>query len=416
MSINIDQANTTAVNRLMEARPMLKGVATARDVIPGMKDNLFLHAGPPIEWERMSGPLRGAIIGAMIFEGLAADEAEAISMVERGEVEFDSCHHHGAVGPMAGVTSASMKVYVVENVEHGNQSFSNLNEGYGKVLRYGAYSEDVLKRLRWMNDVLGAALADALAQTNGIDLRALIAEALHMGDEGHNRNKAGSLIYLKLIAPLIARVVKDHVVESEVLQFLGDNALSVLNPVMAACKAMTDAAHGVECSTIVTTMARNGTDFGIRVSGLGEQEWFTAPAEVPIGLFFSGFTQEDANPDIGDSAITETAGIGGFAMATAPAIVTFVGGTPKDAMNATLEMYEITFAESRFFTMPALDFRGTPTGIDLRKVVELGVAPRINTGVAHKNAGVGQVGAGLVRPPIKIFEDALVAFAEKYNI
>ncbi len=416
MSINIDQANTTAVNRLMEARPMLKGVATARDVIPGMKDNLFLHAGPPIEWERMSGPLRGAIIGAMIFEGLAANEAEAISMVERGEVEFDSCHHHGAVGPMAGVTSASMKVYVVENVEHGNQSFSNLNEGYGKVLRYGAYSEDVLKRLRWMNDVLGAALADALAQTNGIDLRALIAEALHMGDEGHNRNKAGSLIYLKLIAPLIARVVKDHVVESEVLQFLGDNALSVLNPVMAACKAMTDAAHGVECSTIVTTMARNGTDFGIRVSGLGEQEWFTAPAEVPIGLFFSGFTQEDANPDIGDSAITETAGIGGFAMATAPAIVTFVGGTPKDAMNATLEMYEITFAESRFFTMPALDFRGTPTGIDLRKVVELGVAPRINTGVAHKNAGVGQVGAGLVRPPIKIFEDALVAFAEKYNI
>lgn len=416
MSIDIDQANTTAVNRLMEARPMLKGVVTARDVIPGMKDNLFLHAGPPIEWERMSGPLRGAIIGAMMFEGLAADETEAVSMVERGEVEFDSCHHHGAVGPMAGVTSASMKVYLVENVEHGNKSFSNLNEGYGKVLRYGAYSEDVLKRLRWMNDVLGTALADALALSNGIDLRALIAEALHMGDEGHNRNKAGSLIYLKLISPLIAKVVKDDVVESEVLQFIGDNALSVLNPVMAACKAMTDAAHGVECSTIVTTMARNGTDFGIRVSGLGEKEWFTAPAEVPVGLFFSGFSQNDANPDIGDSAITETAGIGGFAMATAPAIVTFVGGAPKDAMNATLEMYEITFAESKFFTMPALEFRGTPTGIDLRKVVELGITPRINTGVAHKNAGVGQVGAGLVRPPMKIFEDALVAFAEKYNI
>ena len=416
MSIDIDQANTTAVNRLMEARPILKGVATARDVIPGMKDNLFLHAGPPIEWARMSGPLRGAIIGAMMFQGLATDETEAGSMAERGEVEFDSCHHRGAVGPMAGVTSASMKVYVVENLERRNKSFSNLNEGYGKVLRYGAYSEDVLKRLRWMNDVLGTALADALALSSGLDLRALIAEALHMGDEGHNRNKAGSLIYLKLISPLIAKVVKDDALESEVLQFLGDNALSVLNPVMAACKAMTDAAHGVEGSTIVTTMARNGTDFGIRVSGLGEKEWFTAPAEVPVGLFFSGFSQNDANPDIGDSAITETAGIGGFAMATAPAIVTFVGGTPKDAMNATLEMYEITFAESKFFTMPALEFRGTPTGIDLRKVVELGITPRINTGVAHKNAGVGQVGAGLVRPPIKIFEDALVAFAEKYNI
>lgn len=416
MSIDIEQANTASVNRMMEARPILKGVAIARDVIPGMKDNLFLHAGPPIEWERMSGPLRGAIIGAMLFEGLAADETEAVSMVERGEVEFDSCHHHGAVGPMAGVTSASMKVYVVENAEHGNRSFSNLNEGYGKVLRYGAYSQEVLAKLRWMNDVLGSALAEALAQSNGIDLRALIAEALHMGDEGHNRNKAGSLIYLKLLSPLIAKVVKEEAVESEVFQFIGDNALSVLNPVMAACKAMTDAAHGVECSTIVTTMARNGTDFGIRVSGLGEKQWFTAPAEIPIGLFFSGFTQEDANLDIGDSAITETAGIGGFAMAAAPAIVTFVGGTPKDALNATLEMYEITFAESKFFTMPALNFRGTPTGIDLRKVVELGITPRINTGIAHKNAGVGQVGAGLVRPPLKIFEDALLAFAEKYNI
>ncbi len=414
--MDIDKANQTAVERLMSARPILKAVATARDVIPGMKDNLFLHAGPPIEWARMSGPLRGAIIGAMLFEGIAKSEAEAILMVERGEVEFDACHHHGAVGPMAGVTSASMKVYVVENAEHGNKSFSNLNEGYGKVLRYGAYSDDVLKKLHWMNDVLGTSLADALAQSNGIDMRALIAEALHMGDEGHNRNKAGSLLYLKLISPLIAKVVKDNAVTSEVLQFIGDNALSVLNPVMAACKAMTDAAHGVEGSTIVTTMARNGTDFGIRVSGLGEKEWFTAPAEIPVGLFFSGFSQDDANPDIGDSAITETAGIGGFAMATAPAIVTFVGGTPKDAINATLEMYEITFAESKYFTMPVLDFRGTPTGIDLRKVVELGITPRINTGIAHKNAGVGQVGAGLVRPPLKIFEDALLAYAEKYNL
>jgi hypothetical protein len=331
-------------------------------------------------------------------------------------VQFDACHHHGAVGPMAGVISPSMKVYVVDNAEHGNKSFSNLNEGYGKVLRYGAYSEDVLKRLRWMNDVMGPALADALAGSNGIDLRALIAEALHMGDEGHNRNKAGSLIYLKLVSPLLAKTVRDQAVLSDILQFIGDNALSVLNPVMAACKAMTDAGHGVEGSTIVTTMARNGTDFGIRVSGLGERQWFTAPAEIPVGLFFSGFSQDDANPDIGDSAITETAGIGGFAMAGAPAIVTFVGGTPKDALNATLEMYEITFAESKFFTLPPLDFRGTPTGIDLRKVVELGITPRINTGIAHKNAGVGQVGAGLVRPPLRIFEDALVSFAGKYDL
>jgi hypothetical protein len=416
MKLDIDQANATAVERMMSARPILTGVAPARMVIPGMKDNLLLHAGPPIEWARMSGPLRGAMIGAMLFEGLAKTEAEATKMAESGQVEFDACHYHNSVGPMAGVISASMMVYIVENIEHGNKTFSNLNEGYGKVLRYGAYSEEVLKRLRWMNETLGPVLAEALEASKGIDLRALIGEALHMGDEGHNRNKAGSLLYLKQLAPHIAKIVRNDINQSEVLQFIGDNALSVLNPVMAACKAMTDAAHGIEGSTIVTSMARNGTDFGIRVSGLDVKQWFTAPAEIPVGLFFSGFSQSDANPDIGDSAITETAGIGGFAMATAPAIVNFVGGTPKDAVNATLEMYEITTAESKYFTIPSLGFRGTPTGIDLRKVIELGITPRINTGIAHKNAGIGQIGAGLVRPPLAIFEKALMAYAGKYNL
>jgi hypothetical protein len=413
--MDIEKSNQTAVESMISARPLLKGIATAREVIPGMKDNLILHAGPPIEWERMSGPLRGAVIGALIFEGLAKDESQSISMVQSGEIEFAPCHHHSTVGPMAGVTSASMAVYVLENVTQGNKSYSNLNEGYGKVLRYGAYSEDVLQKLHWMNDVMAPILQEALALTDGLDIRALLAEGLHMGDEGHNRNKAGSLLYLKLLSPLIGKSVDDNDVEAEVLQFLGDNALSVLNPVMAACKAMTDAGHGVEGSTIVTAMARNGTDFGIRVSGLGEA-WFTAPAEIPDGLYFPGFSSEDANADIGDSTITETAGIGAFAMAAAPAIVTFISGTPEDALNATLEMYEITFAEHKQFTIPALDFRGTPTGIDIRKVVELGITPRVNTGIAHKEPGVGQVGAGLVRPPMAIFEEALIAFAEQYEL
>ncbi len=410
---HIDQVNDAAVKRMISARPILVGVATARDVIPGMTDNLLLHAGPPIEWARMSGPLRGAIIGALIFEGLAKDETSAIAMVESGEIEFEPCHQHQTVGPMAGVTSASMKVYEIENVTHANRAYSNLNEGYGKVLRYGAYSEEVIAKLRWMNDSMGPLLAEALAKSDGIDIRALLAEALHMGDEGHNRNKAGSLIFLKHLAPILATITNDSDLEAEVLQFLGDNALSVLNPVMAACKAMADAAHSVNGSTIVTTMARNGTDFGIRVSGLGDQ-WFTAPAQIPDGLYFPGFSSQDANADIGDSTITETTGIGAFAMAAAPAIVTFISGTPQDALNATLEMYEITEAEHSHFTIPALGFRGTPTGIDIRKVVELGITPRVNTGIAHKEAGVGQVGAGLVRPPMEIFEQALVAYAETY--
>ncbi len=413
--VDIDKANQQAVERMMDARPILKGIAPARDVIPGMKPNLLLHAGPPIEWARMSGPLRGAVIGALIFEGLAKDEKSAVALITKGEIEFAPCHHHNTVGPMAGVTSASMMVYIIENETHGNKAYSNLNEGYGKVLRYGAFSDEVIAKLKWMNDVMGPMLAKAIEASGGMDIRALLSESLHMGDEGHNRNKAGSLIYTAKLAPWIAKVATDRAAESEVLKFLGENALSVLNPVMAACKAMAASGHGVEGSTMVTTMARNGTDFGMRVSGLGDQ-WFTAPAGTPDGLYFPSFTSKDANPDIGDSTITETAGIGAFAMAAAPAIVTFVSGTPQDALNATLEMYEITVAEHKHFTIPQLEFRGTPTGIDIRKVVELGITPRVNTGIAHKEAGVGQVGAGLVRPPMKIFEDAVRAYAKKYKL
>lgn len=413
--MDIEAANKTAVERMMTARPILTGIATARDVIPGMHDRMLLHAGPPIEWDRMSGPLRGAVIGALLFEGLAKDDAEARQLAASGDITYEPCHHHSTVGPMAGVTSSSMAVYVIENAEGDNLAYSNLNEGYGKVLRYGAFSEDVIAKLKWMNDSMAPLLAAALKGSDGIDIRALLAEALHMGDEGHNRNKAGSLLFLRHLAHRIVKVSADDVVKEEVLAFLGDNALSVLNPVMAACKAMADAGHGVEGSTLVTAMARNGTDFGIRVSGLGER-WFTAPAEIPDGLYFPGFTSEDANADIGDSTITETVGIGGFAMASAPAIVSFVSGTPQDALNATLEMYEITMAEHTHFTIPPLDFRGTPTGIDIRKVVELGLTPRVNTGIAHKEPGVGQVGAGLVRPPMVIFEDALMAYAETYKL
>jgi hypothetical protein len=413
--MDIERANAEATQRMIEARPILVGLAKAREVIPGMRDNLLLHAGPPITWGRMSGPVQGAVIGALIFEGKAKNEAEARALVEAGQVDFEPCHHHQAVGPMAGIISPSMSVYMIENKTHGNKAFSNLNEGYGKVLRYGAYSDDVQGRLRWMEDVMAPILAGAIEASGGMDIRALIAEAMHMGDEGHNRNKAGSVLYTKNLAPHVVKVAKNPNAASEVLRFLGDNALSVLNPVMAACKAMADVAHGIESSTIVSTMARNGTDFGLRVSGLGDR-WFTAPAPPVQGLWFPGFTTEDANPDLGDSTITETAGIGGFAMAAAPAIVSFIGGTPADALNATLEMYEICYAEHKYFTIPPLGFRGTPTGIDIRKVVEKGITPRINTGVAHKKAGVGQVGAGLVRPPMSLFEEALVTFAEHYSM
>ncbi|MBI2248181.1 MAG: DUF1116 domain-containing protein [Armatimonadetes bacterium] len=410
--MNIDAANREVARRILDSTPVLVGIARADEVIPKMRRNLILHAGPPIAWDRMSGPLRGAVIGGLIYEGLAADERQAVAIAERGEIEFAPCHHYQAVGPMAGVTTASMPVYIIENKATGTRAFSNLNEGYGKVLRYGAFSEDVQARLRWLADVYAPIAGAALERSGGIDMKSLIAQQIQMGDEGHNRNKAGSAIFARVLAPHIARAGANSHDLAAVLEYLAGNDLTVLNPVMAACKATMDAGHGVPGSTVVTCMARNGTDFGIRVSGLGER-WFTAPAEIPVGLFFPGYSQEDANPDIGDSTITETAGIGAFAMAAAPAIVKFVGGTPKMALESTMEMYEITVTENPAFGIPQLDFRGTPTGIDIRKVVKTGILPRVNTGIAHRQAGIGQVGAGLVRPPMACFEQAVEAMASQ---
>ena len=413
--MNIDEANKKAIDAFMDARPVVTGVALAKEVIPGMHADLLLHAGPPVTWERMCGPMRGSMMGALVFEGRAKDPQEAEAMLAAGKFKFAPCHEHASVGPMAGVISPSMMVYIVENKTHGNVAYSGLNEGRGKVLRMGAYSEEVIERMKWLNTVLGPTVDAALKLSGGVDIRTLLGKALHMGDDGHNRLDAASVLFTTQMAPFVAKAAKNVDTAFEVLRFMGDNALTILNPVMAGCKTMCDAGHGIEGSTVVTVMARNGTDFGMRVSGLGDR-WFTAPAPQVKALYFPGFTDKDANPDIGDSTITETSGIGGFAMATAPAIVTFISGTPRDAINTTLDMYEITAGEHKHFTIPFLEFRGTPTGVDIRKVVEKGVPPRVNTGVAHVEPGIGQVGAGVVSMPMGPFEEALVAFAEKYEI
>ncbi len=411
----IEQANQEAIEKLLKAQPTLIGIGTAEKDIPGMDKKTILHAGPPVKWENMTGPLKGAIIGGLIYEGLAKNEEEAAALAESGEITFDACHHHSAVGPMAGVTTASMPVWIIENKAFGNKAYCTLNEGLGKVLRYGAYSEEVIERLNWMEKTLAPVLKEALELSGPIDLQTMIAQVVQMGDEGHNRNKAGTSLLIRELAPSIVQTSFDNQEKSDVLKFMHGNDHFFLNLTMPAFKSSLDPMEGIPYCTLVYTMARNGTDFGIRVAGLGNR-WFNAPAEIIDGLFFPGYTMEDANPDIGDSVITETAGAGGFAMAAAIPIVQFVGGTPQDAMNFTKSMYEITQGESESFKVPVLDFKGTPTGIDIRKVVETGILPIINTGIAHKDAGVGQVGAGLVRPPMKCFEDALEAFAESVGI
>jgi Protein of unknown function (DUF1116) len=407
--INIETANQEVVSRIRRGQAILVGMGIAREVIPGMHANMILHAGPPIEWERMCGPTRGAVMGALIYEGLAQDETEAQRIVESGGIEFSPCHHHHSVGPMAGVVSPSMPVWIIENTSFGNRTYCTLNEGLGKVLRYGGMGPEVYTRLKWMTTDLYPVLDRALQNLpNGIDIKSVIAQALHMGDECHNRNRAATSLFLRAIGPALARTNKDNEVLAKVIEFIDRNDHFFLNLSMPAGKAMLEPAEGVHGSTIVTVMARNGTDFGIRLACMPER-WFTAPAGKVQGLYFSQYTEKDANPDIGDSTITETAGYGGMAMAAAPAITQFVGGTPQLAIQTTLEMYEITFGEHENLTIPALNFRGTPLGIDVRKVMETGILPQINTGIAHKNPGVGMVGAGILRAPEQCFKDAFFA-------
>jgi len=408
--VDIDAANAEVCKRIKAARPVLVGMGKAKDVIPGYHDHLILHAGPPITWERMCGPQRAAVIGALVYEGMAKDEAEAEKMAASGKIEFAPCHHYHTVGPMAGVVSPSMPVFIIENKTYGNKAFCTQNEGLGKVLRYGGLGADVYARLKWMEDELYPTLNRALeSMPDGIDIKALISQALHMGDECHNRNRAATSLFLRAIGPALARTNKDNDVLAKVIEFIDKNDHFFLNLSMPAGKAALEPAEGVEGSTILTVMARNGTDFGIRMAGMPDK-WFTAPAGMVQGLYFPGFSEEDANPDIGDSTITETAGYGGFAMAAAPAIVKFVGGAPSDAIASTMEMYEITFDEHDGFSIPSLNFRGTPLGIDVRKVMETGILPKINTGISHKKPGVGGIGAGILRAPESCFRDAFEAF------
>lgn len=410
----IDKANAETLDRIVRGHPVLIDVRPAREVIPGMTDYTILHAGPPVTWDKMCGPMRGAVAGALMYEGLAPDVEAAVALAARGRITFSPCHEHQAVGPMAGVIAPSMPVMVVENRTFGNRAYATMNEGWGRTLRFGAFDPPVIQRLNWMRGVLGPGLAKAIKNLGGVDIKRLTAQALHMGDECHNRDLAGTSLFYKLITAALAAAGLPQPDLEAILAFLSRHEHFFLNISMAACKATLEAAAGIPFSSVVTTIARNGVEVGIRVSGLGER-WFTAPAEVPRGLYFPGYSEADANPDMGDSAISETAGIGAFAMAASPAIVMFVGGTPAEATQFTKDMYEITVGVNPNYTIPALDFAGTPTAVDVRKVVQTGILPVINTGIAHKEPGHGLVGAGVVRVPPGCFSKAVEALYETFT-
>ncbi|HGS7067627.1 TPA: DUF1116 domain-containing protein [Klebsiella quasipneumoniae subsp. quasipneumoniae] len=418
MFTSVAQANEAVIERIRNARPHWLDVKPAGALIGALNQNKsLLHAGPPMRWQAMTGPMKGACIGACLFEGWAQDEKTAHAMLESGEITFIPCHHVNAVGPMGGITSPNMPMLVVENIAEGNRAYCNLNEGIGKVMRFGAYGEDVQQRLRWMRDVLMPVLSAALKQMErGIDLTAMMAQGITMGDEFHQRNIATSALLMRTLAPHLARLNHDKQQIAEVMDFLAITDQFFLNLAMAYCKSAMDAGAQIRAGSIVTAMTRNGDMFGIRVSGLGDR-WFTAPVNTPQGLFFTGFSQEQANPDMGDSAITETFGIGGASMIAAPGVTRFVGaGGMEAAKSVSEEMAEIFLERNMQLQIPGWDFQGACLGLDIRRVVETGITPLINTGIAHKEAGIGQIGAGTVRAPLACFELALEALADELGV
>ncbi|MCC6610370.1 MAG: DUF1116 domain-containing protein [Burkholderiales bacterium] len=412
----IDRANDTATARMLAAQPRLVDVALhAHEVWPDM-DRMLLHAGAPVPWERMCPPMRGAMIGAALYERWAASPEEAEALLGRGEIRFAQCHDRNAVGPMSGVISQSMPLFVVKNGTHGNTAYSNFSEGIGRVLRFGAYSPQVLEQLRWIENVLAPAVKAAVARAHdGIDLKTIQSQALLMGDEVHSRNAAATALFFMSVAPALAASDFDRAGVAAALAFIAANSQFFLNLSMAASKATMDAAHGVEHSSIVTAIARNGVTTAIRVSGLGKR-WFEAPSDTPVGLYFPGFKAADANPDLGDSAICETAGFGGLSLAASPALVKLVGGTVAQAIGYSREMAHVAWTRNPAMSLPNLEFAGAPAGIDVRKVVDTGIRPVLTTGIAHREAGIGQIGAGIVRAPLGCFTQALAALAESLGI
>jgi hypothetical protein len=402
-------ANATALERISAAAPVLIDLCPASEVIPALGQRDFLHAGPPLEgWHEACGALRGAIVGTLLHAGLAADLEQAEALAREDSIRLVPAQDHNALGTYAGIITRRTPVLVVENRACGNYAFAALNEGRGKALRYGSNDAEVLARLSWMETELAEMLRAAIRLAGGLDLFEIMSQALHMGDDGHSRQRAASALFLSAISPLLSECDFPAKALTRAFRFLSQNDFFFLPLAMAAAKSAMASIEGLANSTIVTSMAFNGVRCGIRVSGLGSS-WWTAPVPAAHGQYFQGYGAGDAGPIIGDSEITETIGLGAFAMAGAPVLARYVGGTVEEATRFTLDMYKITLAEHPRFTIPALGFRGTPFGIDAERVVETGIEPVFNTGIAHRTPGIGQIGAGYGRAPLDCFRYALDA-------
>jgi len=407
----INAANSKAVEILDNGKAKLVDFDMAKKVIPNMSDDIILHPGPPIDYKDMIIPMKVAIQGGLIFEGKTKTLKEADKIATSGEIRFKPCHEYASVCSMTGIITPSMYVAVVENSVYRNKAFCNLHEGgLGTNLRFGGYNDEVIGQFYWIFDVFGPSLKKVVKK-KPIDLISIISQGLLMGDEFHLRSNASNMLFLKSIL--------DYLWDTDdgmtVVKFIIDHDQFFLNLAMSANKALADAADGIEYSTLLTRMTGNGVDFGIGVSGLGGK-WFIGPAEVPNGIYFNEYIQQDAVGDFGDNSITETLGLGGYALEAAPNVIRLVGKNMKDAVRMTLDGYKVCDGVNSQFLIPSLKFKGTPLGINIIKVNKTGLVPKSTIEIVHKKAGIGKIGAGISRAPIKAFRVALKAFAKKYGI
>ncbi|MGH3276131.1 MAG: DUF1116 domain-containing protein [Streptosporangiaceae bacterium] len=403
----VDQANREVLRRLDEGSPLLTRIGSALSEVPGMTSSTILHCGPPLPWERFCDPLRRSVLAAIMAEGLADAPDAAGTLVAQDDVHLESASQHDTVLPMATALGPSAPVIVAKLPAGGNRAFSGLNQGPGKTAWFGVDGPEAVARLAFLRDAVGPVLNEALRASGPIDILAMVAQGLAMGDDSHMRSQATTNLLIRHLLPYLAEAADPRL--PQVARFLSGNHLFFLNVAMAAAKAVTDWAAQVRDSSIVTGMARNGTTFGIRLAATGDR-WFQAPAPpVSDALYNPGFGPADGAPDIGDSAVLELAGLGAAAAAASPAVAAFLGGHMAAAVGATRAMDRICAGRSSRLTIPFLDFRGSPLGVDVRKVVETGITPSITTGILHRDAGTGQVGAGVAHAPLACFEEALTA-------
>jgi len=411
---NREQANQEALRRLCAAEQVLTGIAPAREVVPGFNKNTILTSGPTMPWASYVGGQRAAIIGAARFEGLARDDQEAERKLAAGEIRVRGCQELGCVGSLAGVYSASMPVFVVRNAKYGNVAYCNMYEGTNhRRLNYGVYDEGVHERLLYISDVVAPVLAKAVAVLGGIALKPIMVHALHMGDDLHSRNTAASLLFTRELYPALLSVAeKDREGVGKAVRAMTEDHYFFLRLSMAAAKATADALAGIEGASVVRAMAFNCRGFAIKVAGLGD-EWFTGPHASVKAVLFPGHTQDEITWMGGESPITETIGLGGFAQAAAFALQKYQGGSAEGMVERNRALYDITVGEHTDFRIPYLQYRGVPTGIDIFKVLDTGILPAMNIGIAGRDGG--QIGAGTVQAPIECFKAAAAAYERPYS-